>query len=70
MAQEDKVLLLAECVPMVVGNEEERQACRDMISIIPPTIAAVKGKCPGISKGEAQLVGEWSDRCCLQMIDV
>ena len=55
MNAEDKVLLLAECVPMHAGTSEERAALKELVDVLPQVIEDVKSKLPDVTKTDAQL---------------
>lgn len=56
--QEDKVLLLAECVPMHSGTEDEKAALTGMVEVVPRVIDVIKGVCPEMTAGDQQLLGK------------
>lgn len=47
---------------MHVGTDEEKQALKELISILPTVIEEVKAKLPEINKTDAQLLGKFSVR--------
>lgn len=68
MNAEDKVLLLAECVPMHAGTAAEKQALSELIPVLEKVIAIVKAKCPDLNKTDAQLLAV--DLCMTDFVHV
>lgn len=68
MNAEDKVLLLAECVPLHAGKEAEKRALGELVPTLEKVIAVVKEKCPDLNKSDAQLLGV--DLCLTDFLHV